>query len=76
MSDKKAADQKERIGVYVCHCGINIAGKVDCEKVADAVKDLPGVTVSKSYKYMCSEPGQKLIQEDIEKEGLCCCRCQ
>ncbi|MHA2060016.1 MAG: FAD-dependent oxidoreductase, partial [Candidatus Ranarchaeia archaeon] len=70
MSDKKADNKKERIGVYVCHCGINIAGKVDCEKVAESVKDLPGVTVSKSYKYMCSEPGQKLIQEDIEKEGL------
>ena len=40
MSDKKADDKKERIGVYVCHCGINIAGKVDLEKVAESVKDL------------------------------------
>ena len=46
-----------RIGVYVCHCGLNIAGVVDVQKVAEYAKTLPDVVVSKHYAYMCSEPG-------------------
>ncbi len=55
-----------RIGVYICHCGTNIAGKVDCKNVVDYVATLPNVVISRDYKYMCSDPGQELIQKDIE----------
>lgn len=59
-----------RIGVYVCHCGSNIGGVVDCKEVAAYAGTLPDVAVSRDYAYMCSEPGQALIREDIEKIGL------
>jgi heterodisulfide reductase subunit A len=59
----------ERIGVYVCHCGTNIAGKVDIDEVVEFAKGLDHVTLVKEYKFMCSDPGQSLIQKDIE-EGL------
>ncbi len=54
-----------RIGFYVCHCGHNISDIVDCAAVARHVSALPGVTVSRDYKYMCSSPGQELIRQDI-----------
>lgn len=54
-----------RVGVYVCHCGLNIAGVVDCPDVAAASADLLGVVVSKDYRYMCSDPGQAMIRNDI-----------
>lgn len=64
---------KERIGVYVCHCGTNIAGIVDVEDVAtwagEELKDR-GVVVSRDYKFMCSSLGQELIEKDIQEEGL------
>jgi heterodisulfide reductase subunit A len=59
-----------RIGVYVCHCGTNIAGTVDVHEVARYAGGLPNVVVSKEYKYMCSDPGQAMIREDIKKERL------
>jgi heterodisulfide reductase subunit A len=59
-----------RIGVYVCHCGTNIAGTVDVEAVAEFAQSLPNVVVSRHYSYMCSDPGQALIQDDIRNEGL------
>jgi heterodisulfide reductase subunit A len=59
-----------RIGFYVCHCGHNIGSVVDVKSVADYVKTLPGVTVSREYKYMCSDPGQELIQKDIQEQKL------
>jgi heterodisulfide reductase subunit A2 len=59
-----------RVGVYVCHCGINIAGKVDVNAVSEFAKTLPNVVKSAEYKFMCSDPGQELIQEDIRKLGL------
>jgi len=59
-----------RIGVYVCHCGLNIAGVVDVEKVAEYAKTLPDVVTVKHYTYMCSEPGQRLIQDDIRAHKL------
>ena len=51
-----------RIGVYVCDCGTNIAATVDVKAVADYAANLPGVAVSREYKYMCSDPGQELIR--------------
>lgn len=65
--------EKERIGVYVCHCGSNIAGMVDVEDVAHwAGEKLEGhgVVVARDYKFMCSSLGQELIQKDIEELGL------
>lgn len=66
-------ETQERIGVYVCHCGSNIAGIVDVEEVArwagEALEDR-GVVVSRDYKFMCSSLGQELIEEDIKEKGL------
>ena len=60
----------ERVGVYVCHCGSNIAGTVDVEGVTRWATTLPGVVVAREYKFMCSSLGQALIEDDIKKEGL------
>ena len=60
----------KRIGVFVCHCGINIAGTVDIKRVVGAVKNFPGVVYVEDYKYMCSDPGQNLIREKIKSEKL------
>lgn len=59
-----------RVGVYVCDCGTNIAATVDAKGVADFASELPGVVVAKEYKYVCSEPGQQLIQQDIKEHQL------
>jgi heterodisulfide reductase subunit A len=59
-----------RVGVYVCHCGLNIAGTVDVEKVTKYAKSLPDVVVARHYAYMCSEPGQRMIQNDIKSGRL------
>jgi len=60
----------EKVGVYVCHCGSNIAGQVDVEEVARWAADLPNVEVSRDYKFMCSSLGQELIETDIREEGI------
>lgn len=60
----------ERIGVYVCHCGHNIAGTVDVEGVAQWASTLPGVVIARDYKFMCSSLGQELIEQDIKEQGL------
>lgn len=62
--------EEPRIGVYVCECGTNISATVDVEAVVEMAGELPGVAVARVYKYMCSEPGQGLIQEDIRELGL------
>ena len=59
-----------RIGVYVCHCGLNIAQSVDCDGVAEKASHLPNVCVSKGIEYACSEPGQKEIRTDIAENNL------
>jgi heterodisulfide reductase subunit A2 len=61
---------EERIGVYVCHCGHNIAGTVDVEDVAEWAAGMPAVTVARDYKFMCSGLGQELIEEDIKSLDL------
>ncbi len=63
-------EPQPRIGVYVCHCGVNISATVDVEQVAEFAATLPGVVVARDYVYMCSDPGQALIQQDIEERGL------
>ena len=59
-----------RIGFYVCHCGHNIAAMVDCAEVARHIGTLPHVVLSRDYKYMCSDPGQELIRQDIQEHQL------
>jgi heterodisulfide reductase subunit A len=61
---------KIKTGFYICHCGVNIAGKVDVEKVAEFIGGLKDVTVARDYKFMCSDPGQDLIVKDIHDLGL------
>ena len=62
--------EKPRIGVYVCHCGINIGAVVDVANVAKYVGTLPNVAVAKDYVYMCSAPGQDMIKNDIKEHKL------
>ncbi|MDH5634552.1 MAG: CoB--CoM heterodisulfide reductase iron-sulfur subunit A family protein, partial [Candidatus Bathyarchaeota archaeon] len=59
-----------RIGVYVCHCGLNIAGVVDVKSVAKYAATLPNVEVARDNKYLCSDTGQKTIKDDIKKHRL------
>jgi len=59
-----------KIGVFVCHCGINIAQMVDVKELVEYAKRLDGVAVSKDYKYMCSDVGAKLIKSSIKKDKL------
>ena len=54
-----------RIGFYICHCGINIAGKVRVEEVAAFAGELKNVVIARDYKFMCSDPGQEMIEKDI-----------
>ena len=62
--------EEPRIGVYVCDCGFNIAGVVNVPDVVAYAKGLKGVTVAREYKYMCSSPGQEMIQKDIREGKL------
>ena len=59
-----------RIGVFICHCGTNIAGKVDVSEAARYAAMLPGVALARDYKYMCSDPGQEMIRQDVREHGL------
>lgn len=61
---------KVKTGVYICHCGTNIAGKVDVKAVVDFARTLNGVVLARDYTYMCSDPGQDLIKQDIGEQGL------
>jgi heterodisulfide reductase subunit A len=63
-------EEKPRIGVYVCHCGLNIAGVVDVKKVAEYASSLPDVVIAKDYRYCCSDPGQDMIEKDIKEYKL------
>jgi heterodisulfide reductase subunit A len=59
-----------KIGFYICHCGVNIAETVDVEAVRDYAKSLPNVTASRDYRFMCSNAGQELIENDIKELGI------
>ncbi len=59
-----------RIGVFVCHCGHNIAGTVDVKAVAEQARRHPDVVFAADYKYMCSDPGQQLIRDSISEHEL------
>ena len=68
----------QRIGVFVCHCGTNIAGTVDVKAVAEAIGHEPGVVFSTDYQYMCSQAGQNMIIDAVKEHrltGLVICSC-
>ncbi|MGO8761047.1 MAG: CoB--CoM heterodisulfide reductase iron-sulfur subunit A family protein [Desulfobaccales bacterium] len=71
MAEKKYPDPvpEGKVGVYVCYCGGNISDEVDVEKVCEQVRKVPGVVVARANMFMCSDPGQELIIEDL-KSGL------
>jgi heterodisulfide reductase subunit A len=75
--EKVAEEQKQqsepeelRIGVYICHCGKNIAGSVDCEEVTKYASTLPNVVLAKDNMYSCSDPGQESMKKDIVENKL------
>jgi len=67
---QNGSEEETKIGVYVCHCGHNIAGTVDVAKVAEFAGTLPNVVEAKHYMFMCSKPGVQLIKDDIEEKGI------
>jgi heterodisulfide reductase subunit A len=69
-SESKPLSEEPRIGVYVCHCGLNIAGSVDCEEVAKFAATLPHVVLSQDNRYTCSDQGQEGIKKDIKEHKL------
>ena len=64
------SEETPKIGVYVCDCGTNIGAVVDVPAVVSFASELPSVAVAREYKYVCSEPGQELIQQDIQAFGI------
>jgi heterodisulfide reductase subunit A2 len=63
-------DGQAAVGVYICHCGTNIAGTVDVARLVKELAGEPGVAVAREYKFMCSDPGQELLKKDIAEFGL------
>ena len=61
---------KQSIGVYICHCGTNIAATVDCNELAQFSSTLPRVKVARDYRYLCSDPGQDLIKKHIRELSI------
>jgi len=70
VEERDVSNEEPKIGVYVCHCGINIGGVIDVAGVVEYAKTLPNVAVAKEYKYYCSDPGQQAIQDDIAEHNL------
>jgi heterodisulfide reductase subunit A len=62
--------EQPKIGVFICHCGSNIAGVIDIPKLVEYTATLPNVIVAEDYRYMCSDPGQDLIKERAREKGL------
>lgn len=70
LGEEKVATSELRIGVFVCECGMNIAGTVDCDELTEWVRTLPDVVFSIKNKYTCSEPGQQEIKRYIGEKNL------
>ena len=71
--NRTSRGSRPKIGVYVCHCGTNISHAVDVEQVRDWIGQAlgpEGVVIARDYKFMCSSPGQELIEKDIQELGL------
>lgn len=63
-------DGNVKIGVYICHCGVNISATVNVAQVRDFISKAPNVKIARDYKFMCSDPGQDLIKQDIKNLGI------
>ena len=68
--NRQSKEDEPRIGVYVCHCGLNIAGSVDCAEVAKFAGTLPHVVLAQDNRYACSDQGQAGIKKDIKEQKL------
>ena len=68
-SEIKSEKKEEKVGVYICYCGGNISDHVDVEAVRDRAEKMPGVAVARTNMFMCSDPGQEMIMEDL-KNGV------
>jgi heterodisulfide reductase subunit A len=60
----------KRIGVFICHCGVNIADTVDVELLTEKLADYPGIAHIENYMFMCSDPGQNLIKDAVKTHKL------
>ena len=70
QTNSQSPADEPRIGVYICNCGGNISDIVHCEQVANVLGKIPNVTIARHYQFMCSDPGQKLITDDIKENGV------
>jgi heterodisulfide reductase subunit A len=68
--EKTEGNEQVKIGVYICHCGVNISATVNVADVRDYIAKQPNVIVARDYKFMCSDPGQDLIKQDIKNLGV------
>ncbi|MGZ7134521.1 MAG: 4Fe-4S binding protein [Methanobacterium sp.] len=68
--NEQETTEEPKVGVYICHCGINIGGVANIDALQEYAATLPNVVVSEQYKYFCSDPGQEMIQKDIKEKGL------
>ena len=71
MTKEEEGEEQPRIGVYVCHCGLNIGGIIDCEDVREFASTLPHVVIAKDNRYTCSDQGQEIIKQDIKEHFDC-----
>lgn len=70
MTKQRKPEQGEKVGVYVCHCGSNIAKTIAVQEVTEWAAGQPNVTVARDYKFMCSSLGQEMVEQDIKEQGL------
>ena len=68
--EKDLTGEEPRIGVFVCHCGINIASTVEIDKVVEAVKDLPGVVYVTNTIYACAQDSQEMLKQTVREKNL------
>ncbi|MGY5852453.1 MAG: disulfide reductase, partial [Candidatus Thorarchaeota archaeon] len=61
---------EKRIGVFLCHCGSNIAGVIDIDRLMASLGDMTDVVHIEDYKYVCSKPGQQILIDSVKKHQL------
>ena len=70
MAEKKVEIEEPRIGVFICHCGLNIAGVIDIKELVEYAKTLPNVVYVKDNRYTCADPGQDEIRKAVREHKL------
>ncbi|MCK4445606.1 MAG: disulfide reductase, partial [Candidatus Marinimicrobia bacterium] len=60
----------KKIGVFICHCGVNIKATVEVEKLTERIAEYPGVVHAENYIFLCSDPGQNLIKDAVKEKKL------